>query len=159
MDTSDFLKEKVSELLTIVKELEERFHGKKFTLDGHLLGSIGEVLAQYYYGIEPYPNSNKTHDGHINGRNVQIKITQGTSVDIMDVPDYLLVLFLDKSDGNAFEVYNGPCEWLRECKRTKSGWYSRSLTSLSKMDENIKDNERIQAIKTIGKWTVGQKND
>ena len=35
---------------------------------------------------------------------MQIKITQGGSVDIMDVPDYLLVLFLNKSDRNVYEV-------------------------------------------------------
>ncbi|XME02136.1 DUF6998 domain-containing protein [Lachnospiraceae bacterium C1.1] len=96
MDSYEFVKEKVSELLTIVRELEERFPGRKFTLDGHLLGSIGEVLAEYYYGIKLYPNSTKTHDGHVDGKNVQIKITQGTSVDIMDIPDYLIVLFLRK---------------------------------------------------------------
>ena len=43
---------KILELLKIVGELEETFEGRVFTLDGHLVGSIGEVMAAYYYGIE-----------------------------------------------------------------------------------------------------------
>ena len=44
-DNCDFIKEKVAELLRIVDELEERFPGRKFTLDGHLLGSICEAFT------------------------------------------------------------------------------------------------------------------
>ena len=35
-----------------VAELEAEFPGRHFTLDGHLVGSIGEVMAAYYYGSE-----------------------------------------------------------------------------------------------------------
>jgi len=36
---------KIQELYSIVNELEDTFSGRKFTLDGHLVGSIGEVLS------------------------------------------------------------------------------------------------------------------
>ena len=158
MDNCDFIKEKIAELLRIVDELEERFPGRKFTLDGHLLGSIGEALAEYYYQINLYPNSAKTHDGEIGGKKVQIKITQGDSVDINDVPDYLLVLFLNKKDGSVYEVYNGPCEWLRECKPTKNGWYSRTLSKLSEQDKTINEDYRLKPVKPILKWNPNIKN-
>lgn len=80
---------------------------RHFTLDGHLVGSIGEVLASYYYGIELATASEKTHDGIVDGKKVQIKVSQRKSIVIKDEPDYLLVLYLDK-DGEIFEVYNGP---------------------------------------------------
>jgi len=41
--------DKINNLLDankLINELEDRFPGKKFTLDGHLLGSMGEVLAE-----------------------------------------------------------------------------------------------------------------
>ncbi|MCR5545911.1 MAG: hypothetical protein K6F30_05475 [Lachnospiraceae bacterium] len=45
----DGIKENVQRLIEIVKELEQDFPGRHFTLDGHLIGSIGEVMASYYY--------------------------------------------------------------------------------------------------------------
>lgn len=72
----DLIKNKVQKMLGIVTELEAEFPGRHFTLDGHLVGSVGEVLAAYYYGIELYKASTKVHDGCIDDREVQIKITQ-----------------------------------------------------------------------------------
>lgn len=40
------LSQKVRELYAITKELELQFPGGKLTPDGHLVGSIGEVLLQ-----------------------------------------------------------------------------------------------------------------
>ena len=159
--TSDyeFIRQKISELLLIVKELEERFPGRKFTLDGHLFGSLGEAIARYYYGIVLYRNSEKKHDGGKDGKNVQIKITQGSSVDINGVPDNLLVLFLHKQDGVVYEVYNGPCQWLKDCKPTKNGWYMRTLSSLLKEDQYIPDEKRLTPLFDIKKWTPVIKNE
>lgn len=41
----------IRSLYYVVKELEEEFvdEYRKFTLDGHLVGSIGEVVAAYSY--------------------------------------------------------------------------------------------------------------
>lgn len=39
--------QKISELLRIIGDLEESFPGRHFTLDGHLVGSIGEIMAAY----------------------------------------------------------------------------------------------------------------
>ena len=50
----DMVKLQVHKMIEIVKELETEFPGRHFTLDGHLVGSIGEVMAAYYYGIELY---------------------------------------------------------------------------------------------------------
>jgi len=70
------IKDKVQQLIGIVKELEKDFPGRHFTLDGHLVGSIGEVMESYYYGIELYAASAVAHDGEIDGKKAQIKITQ-----------------------------------------------------------------------------------
>lgn len=39
----------IRKLYEIVAELETYFPDRHFTPDGHLVGSIGEVLAAYYY--------------------------------------------------------------------------------------------------------------
>lgn len=158
MDNSDFIKNIICELLTIVNELEEKYPGRKFSLDGHLLGSIGEVLAEYYYGIVLYPNSTKTHDGEKDGKKIQIKITQGNSVNINDIPEYLIVLFLKKSEGKVYEVYNGPGSLvLSDAKKTKNGWYNRSLEKLSSSDQ-IVDDQRIDSVNHIDKWNKSINN-
>ncbi len=153
-----FIKQKLSELLSIVNELENRFPGRKFTLDGHLFGSLGEAIAADFYNITLAPTGTKTHDGKQNGKNVQIKITQRDSVDINNIPDYLLVLFLDTQQGEVYEVYNGPCEWLNACKRTKNGWYTRTLTTLYRENMNIPDDKRLVAKTDIKKWNPKIRN-
>lgn len=153
----EFIKEKIRELLHIVNELEERFPDRKFTLDGHLFGSLGEKIAEYYYGIQLCRTGTKTHDGEKDGKNVQIKITQGDSVDITKIPDHLLVLFLHKQDGIVYEVYNGPCAWLNTCKKN-NGWYNPTLKMLSKEDKNIPEENRLKSNIQIEKWKPGMKN-
>lgn len=106
-DKMNMVRIQVQRLIEIVKELEAEFPGRHFTLDGHLVGSIGEVMAAYYYGIELYTASTEIHDGEVDGRKVQIKISQQDNIVINHEPDYLVVLYLNKN-GNIYEVYNGP---------------------------------------------------
>ena len=58
------------QLLNIVKDLELVFPERRFTLDGHLFGSIGEVLSVYYYGRKLAHTGQKTHDGTIDGKDI-----------------------------------------------------------------------------------------
>jgi len=59
-----------------VNALERDFEGRKFTLDGHLVGSIGEFLGSYHYGLELLPASTKTHYAKDKyGNQIQIKTT------------------------------------------------------------------------------------
>lgn len=50
----DSAKVRVQKLIDIIRQLEWEFPGRHFTLDGHLFGSIGEVMAGYDYGIEKW---------------------------------------------------------------------------------------------------------
>ena len=153
MDDREFIKQKLAELLKIVNELQARFPDRKFTLDGHLIGSIGEVLARYYYGIELAPTGTKRHDGTLDGKQVQIKITQRDSVDIKGVPENLLVLFLSTKDLAVYEVYNGPCKWLEEMKPNGNHEYTISLKDLAENPANSKSEGPIE------KWKPGMKNE
>ena len=149
----DSIPEKVRQMVKIVSELETDFPGRHFTLDGHLVGSIGEVAAAYYYGIKLYPPSAKIHDGEIGGRKVQIKTTQRGSVLIKYEPEYLIVLYLS-AEGEIYEVYNGSGEkaWSIASKPDVSGNRRLSIKGLCNLDSTNSDNERVQQIHTIQKY-------
>src|SRR5437867_11466330 len=98
----------VARLYDLVAELERSFPGRPFTPDGHLVGSLGEVLVSHYYDLELLPCSSECHDAKAaDGRLVQIKATQGKSVALRAEPEHLLVISL-RRDGTIEEVYNGP---------------------------------------------------
>jgi YD repeat-containing protein len=98
----------LTDLYAIVARLEELAPGRKFTPDGHLVGSIGEAVAAFAYQLELLPASVKQHDAKASdGRLVQIKLTQGQSVALSYDCEHLLVLQLDQRRGFV-EVYNGP---------------------------------------------------
>lgn len=108
MEPIDTIPGVVQRLYELVAELERAFPGRPFTPDGHLVGSLGEVLASHYYDLELLPCSSACHDAKTrDGRLVQVKATQGTGVALRAQPDHLLVILL-KKDGTIDEVYNGP---------------------------------------------------
>jgi len=123
----------VRELYSVVRRLSAMFPGRHFTPDGHLIGSLGEALANHYYGVELYPASTAGHDGEFCGRQVEVKITQGQSVSLSSCPQHLLVLRL-LPDGAFEEHYNGPGApvWalLVGRKPTKNGQQQVRLTAL-----------------------------
>src|SRR5690348_11867403 len=66
------------ELFGVVDELEALF-SRPFTPDGHMVGSIGEVVAAFIYGLDLFPCSSQGHDARAKcGAKVQVKLTAGT---------------------------------------------------------------------------------
>jgi hypothetical protein len=106
MDEKEFPK-LVQALYATVGKLEAMFPGRHFTPDGHLVGSLGEALASYYFGVTLRPASAEGHDGDIGSRKVEVKATQGDRVSISSEPEHLLVFKL-LSSGSFEVVYNGP---------------------------------------------------
>ncbi len=71
----------VKQMLSIVAKLCTAYPKKKFTLDGRLVGDIGEVLVEDAYDLELFENVSKLHDAKCrDGRLVQIKATMKTSL-------------------------------------------------------------------------------
>jgi hypothetical protein len=68
----------VERLHEIVCELEEMHPGRKFPLDGHLVGSIGEAAAEALFKIRLVQASTAGFDAVADdGRHVEIKATYG----------------------------------------------------------------------------------
>lgn len=158
-DKMNAIKLQVQKLISIVNELEEVFPGRHFTLDGHLVGSIGEVMAAYYYGIELYTASAVAHDGEINGKKVQIKISQQDNIVINHEPEHLIVLYLNKN-GNIYEVYNGPgtAPWESASKRDSHNNRHMRVNKLMELDALVDDEDRIKPIHTVIKMKNEYKN-
>ena len=146
MEKMGIVYEKVQQLYEIVNTLERSFEGRKFTLDGHLVGSIGEVLGAYHYGLELLPASTKTHDAKDKyGKKIQIKATQSDkSVGIRSEPDHLIVLKIEK-EGRAKEVYNGPGKlaWENAGKIQSNGQRSIGISKLRSLMSVVSEDEKI----------------
>jgi hypothetical protein len=130
-----------------VDGLEAMFPGRFFTPDGHMVGSLGEALAAYYYGIQLSQASTQCHDGICENRQVQVKATQGDRVAITSQPEHLLVLKLNR-DGSFIETYNGPGSlvWnlVAHKPKPKNGQYQVSLATLRRLMEGVDPHDRLQ---------------
>ena len=137
MPEDEKLSETIRELYAIVNQLERDYnkHDRRFTLDGHLLGSIGEVYAAERYGIELAKSSSERHDG---------TTTDERKRD--SEPAYLLVLKIDEN-GSFKEVFNGPgnivWELVKNKRPPKNGQYQISLSKLRTLNDNIAPDDRI----------------
>lgn len=142
----------VDQLHAIVAELETMHPGRRFPLDGHLVGSIGEAAAEATFALELQPASTAGHDAiACDGRAVEIKATYGTrSVGLRTTSHSaaaaLIVLRLSRDASVPHEVvYNGAlARVLSATGRTQSnGQASLALTRLRQLDGTVPDSERV----------------
>jgi hypothetical protein len=146
VDTRRF-PELLAAIYQAVDELEAMFPGRHFTPDGHMVGSLGEALAQYHYDVELAGASSYCHDGVCSGRQVQIKATQGDRVALSSEPEHLLVLSL-RRNGEFTEEYNGPgaLVWksIAHKPRPKNGQYQVSLSTLRRLMREVGEHEKLE---------------
>ncbi len=136
--------ELIRAIFSNAKELED-LHGRRFTPDGHMVGSIGEVWAASLYDVTLLPMSTPIHDATApDGRLVQIKATQRSSVALYDEPEHLIVLKL-RTDGTAEEAFNGPGApvWAAAGKMGKNSQRQISLAKLRNLMNDVPEPSRL----------------
>jgi len=133
----------VAAIYRAVEELEARYPGRKFTPDGYLVGSIGEVVAAEALNLTLYPGSHPIHDAFNAEGDVQIKMTGSSNVSMYASCRRLVVLRV-VSPSEAEIVYDGPGEpaWNAAGKRAKNGQRCISLTRLRKLTKQESSAER-----------------
>ncbi|HUX22487.1 MAG TPA: hypothetical protein VMW69_14710 [Spirochaetia bacterium] len=136
-----------------IKELKEIFPAKKFTIDGRLVGDIGEVLAETYYDLSLYDKILPYHDGETSdGCKVQIKATFKDSLTFSHVPDYYLGLEFF-ADGTYEEIFNGPGRVILDFYQHRKGigtvLLSFPISVLKKLSDSVPDSERIPRRRSI----------
>lgn len=131
----------VATIYRAVAEVEARYYPRKFTPDGHLVGSIGEVVAAEALSLTLYPMSHAGHDAYDANGDVQIKMTAGKSV-AMYAECARLVVILVVSSEEAEIVYDGhgAPAWGCTGKIQKNGQRVVSLTKLRAL-ANRSENE------------------
>jgi len=138
--------ELIRSLYEIVAELQTMFPGRKFTPDGHMVGSLAECYAAYRYDLKLLGNSHPGHDAVLGSSRIEIKATQGKRVSLRSGPERLLVFRLNQ-DGTFDEIYNGPgapvWELVKHKKRPSNGQYSVSLHQLGRIMETVAENDRL----------------
>lgn len=104
-----------------IEGLKQTFPHREFTIDGRLVGDIGEVIAAIEYDLILDDVSRATHDASTpDGRQIQIKATFKNSLTFRTVPDYYLGFQLFE-DGRYEEIYNGPGRLIYERFAHRSG--------------------------------------
>lgn len=107
--------QEIQQLLALTRALKEKYkhHNKSFTLDGKLVGDIGEVLVAEHYGLTLYGDNKVVYDGYVTGnenKKVQIKASFNNyfyfTKDLLNIPKYFIAVKLNE-DGSFDEVYNG----------------------------------------------------
>ena len=156
----DTIKDSLTELFGIVNRLEKDFgkHNRKFTIDGHLIGSIGEVLVAEAYDLELEKNSTPVYDARTKTeprKTVQIKATQIDRVSFSSkrendtVPDYVIVIKISHS-GDWEPIYNAPGKLVYDNlgKAQKNGQSQISLAKLRRLMLGVTKENQLPQVKT-----------
>ncbi len=148
------LPDEITNLIEARNQLRRKYieYDLKFTLDGNLVGDIGEATAAQLFGIQLVSSNQKGYDGFApDGLKVQIKTTGTgrapafTKTDIK--PYYLLFLDLNFEELTGKVKYNGPFEFVR--KHLPEEWNGQktvSLTNIKKANLEVLENQRLKPV-------------
>lgn len=139
----------VKQLLKIVENLCIAYPKKRFTLDGRLVGDIGEILVEQAYDLTLFLDVKKHHDAECpDGRLVQIKATMKDHLTFPadHVPNYYLGVKIGP-DGTFIEVFNGPgaIAWqtVKGRSKPKTNLHRVSISALKKLQKTVAITDRI----------------
>ena len=122
----------------------------KFTLDGNLVGDIGEAIATELFGVTLVAKkATEGIDGHArDGRTVQVKATgtkRGPAFRQTETrADHLLFFCLDFETGTGSVAYNGPEHYvMKYLPEVFAGQRMVSRGLIQRADEQVQDAERL----------------
>lgn len=120
-----------------------------FTLDGKLIGDLGEAIAMHDLGLERLPAGNALHDFKTaDGRLVQVKTTQavkngqGVGLGLQKQSFQQLLIFQLSEAGTYSVLYDGPGRYIDEARKHKKS-ASLSVGQLRKLNSLVKPTERV----------------
>lgn len=152
--------EEIKQLLAITQKLKDKYiHlNKQFSLDGKLVGDIGEVLAAEKYGLRLLEENAVTHDAEeiTTGRMVQIKSTfKGNSYFPFGddrIPEYFLSIMINE-EGEISEIFNGPGRFvvdqyiLKENKKpSRNSYYTLAKGKLKELNNLVNEKDKIKIV-------------
>ena len=132
-----------------IELLKEGYSNKRsFTIDGRLVGDIGEVIAERDYELELDKDSSAKHEGTTpDGTCVQIKATFKNKLTFKGEEGLYLGLKLNR-DGTYEEVFNGPAEIISEKFSHRKGINKKLLSfpikELQKLQNQKKSESKVK---------------
>ena len=140
----------VKSMLKIVDELQKTYPKKKFTLDGRLVGDLGEILVEEFYDIILYENIKARYDGKTpGGKKVQIKTTMQDSLTFPadSIPDFYIGIKI-KEDGTFDEIYNGPGELIQKLIKDRSkpsnNLHNIPINKLIELNSKVEQSKKVK---------------
>ena len=144
----------IHKLVQARNELKERYAATnlRFTLDGNLVGDLGEALAHEVFKIRLTKRSSEGIDGYApDGRSVQIKAS-GTARgpvfrNTQMRADHLVFFHFDYDNCSAEIVYNGPEHSV--IALLPSSWEGQRMASITKVraaNKLVRDIDRLSRI-------------
>ena len=152
--------EEIKQLLAITQKLKDKYiHlNKQFSLDGKLVGDIGEVLAAEKYGLKLLDENAPVHDAEEieTGRKVQIKSSfKGNCYFPCGdnrIPEYFLSVVIS-DEGEITELFNGPGQYIFEnyvlknkLKPYRNSYYTLSKGVLEKLNGEVDEKDKIKIV-------------
>ena len=127
-----------------------------FTLDGNLIGDLGEALAADIFGLKLIARNGTGIDGHApDGRSVEVKASgtkRGPAFRMVDTrANHLLFFHLDMDACTAELVFNGPEDMALACLKTP--WIGQRMVSVRQLRAahlRVPDVQRLQPVKGLG---------
>lgn len=150
------VKRAVRELSSVVRRLNKAYPHKAFTLDGRLVGDLGEILVAEAYDIKLFDKLEHHHDCTSGRRLVQIKSTMKNSLTFPGdhVPDYFIGIKIH-ADGSFDAIYNGPgqiiANRLRDRKIPKNNLHSISIKILAELNGTVPNRRRIKLRRSVAR--------
>lgn len=152
--------EEIKQLLAITQKLKDKYiHlNKQFSLDGKLVGDIGEVLAAEKYGLKLLDENAPIHDAEelTTGRKVQIKSSFKDNCYFPcgdnRVPDFFLSVVISE-EGEIAELFNGPGQFVfdhyiikNKLKPYRNSYYTLSNGVLRKLNAEVDEKDKIKIV-------------
>ena len=147
----------IQQLLSITQSLKEQYKGKlDFSLDGRLVGDIGEALASEAFDIELYGKNNPDYDGYHRPSKKEVQIKSSMAYNFSypfnkDLQHYIAIHI--EPDSTLEVLYNGPGkpinDFLKSRKRKsyKNIWYSITANHLRELDKLVSAKDKLPKIK------------
>lgn len=145
--------EEIQQLLDITRSLKRQYEGKlDFSLDGRLVGDIGEALVSKKFDIELYGKNEHRYDGYHRptGKKVQIKASMAYYFSYpynLDLEHFIAVHI--EPNGELEVLYNGPGKYINQFlkdkkrKSYKGIWTTISANHLRELNRNLDKTERL----------------
>lgn len=148
MANAEVVKEALRQIFSGIEMLQVASSGaKKFTIDGRLVGDIGEIVAARDYELVLEEKQRSRFDARTaDGREIQIKATFQNSLTFRSETMFYLGLKLER-DGTYREIFNGPGSLVADSCRHLKGFGNQLVSipigRLEKLSAEISLENRI----------------